>query len=59
MRAGVTNFQRLAVAESSCLFDSSKLLTLREEIAPPFRRRLTELFRTPASCLDSLTNTQL
>jgi hypothetical protein len=36
MHAGVTNFQRLAAAESSCFFDSSKLLTLREEIAPGF-----------------------
>jgi hypothetical protein len=58
MRAGVTNFQRVAVAKHLCWFDSSKL-TLREEIAPILRRRLTQLFRTPASCLDSLTNTQL
>jgi len=57
MRAGVTNFQRLAAAEARAS-DSSKL-TLREEIAPHFRRRLTQLFRTPASGLDSLTNTQL
>ena len=35
MRAGVTNIQRLAAAESSCFCDSSKLV-LREEIAPGF-----------------------
>jgi len=59
MHAGVTNIQRLAAAESWCFFDSSRVLTLREEIALAVHRRLTELFRTPASCLDSLTNTQL
>ena len=60
MRAGVTNIQRLAAAESSCWFDSSKAFDAfakRSHLA--FHRRLTELFRTPASCLDSLTNTQL
>jgi len=58
MRAGVTNIQRLAAAESSCWFDSSKLLPFAKR-SHLFRRRLTELFRTPASGLDSLTNTQL
>ena len=38
MHAGVTNIQRLAAAESSCFFDSSKavLEPFREEIAPGF-----------------------
>ena len=61
MRAGVTNIQRLAAAESSCFFDSSKAVfdpfAKRSHLG--FSRRLTQLFRTPASWLNSLTNTQL
>ena len=59
MHAGVTNIQRLAAAERSCWFDSSKLWHFAKRSHLAFHRRLTELFRTPASCLDSLTNTQL
>jgi hypothetical protein len=57
MHAGVTNIQRLAAAESSCCFVEALTFAKRAHLA--FRRRLTQLFRTPASCLDSLTNTQL
>jgi hypothetical protein len=57
MRAGVTNMQRLAAADSSCFLIRPSLTLCEETLA--FRRRLTELFRTPASGLDSLTNTQL
>ena len=59
MHAGVTNIQRLAAAAEFVLFDSSKLRHFAKRAHLLFRRRLTELFRTPASCLDSLTNTQL
>ena len=58
MRAGVTNFQRLAAAEVGAGLIRLKL-SLGDKMALTLGRRFTELFRTPASCLDSLTNTQL